>query len=189
MILILVLYGNVMKSVDWLQPAQDSFSLAINGNGILCLRDFFKNSSYCAPKLTVSRGFSSWPSRKAVSCLIGTATYAANKCRGLLVVWSVTELTRSDCWLCSRLQVISCQYVTGCHAAGLACAFIILNVPGLIPATGSRVESKKNKLFVSIMTITLKTGMEPTVYLVYDRKWTMSNSCQSLFTQRSGAQL
>jgi len=38
---------------------QDSFSLARNGNGILCLRDFFKNSSYRAPKLTVSRGFSS----------------------------------------------------------------------------------------------------------------------------------
>jgi len=54
----------------------------------------------------------------------------------------------------------------------------------LIPATGTGVEntSKKNKVFVSIMTITLKTGMEPTVYLVYDRKWTVSNSCQSLFT-------
>ena len=168
---------------------QDSFSLARNGNGILCLRDFFKNSSYRAPKLTVSRGFSSWPSRKAVSFLIGTATYATNKCRGLLMVWSVTEFTRSGCWLCSRLQVISCHYVADCHAAGLACAFIILNVPGLIPASVTRVKSKKNEVVVSIMTITLKTGIEPTAYLVYDRKWTMSNSCQSLFTQRSGAQL
>jgi len=150
----------------------------------LCLRDFFKNSSYRAPKLTVSRGFSGWPclnfrpSRKAVSFLIGTATYASNKCWGLLMVWSVTEFTRSSCWLWFRLQAISCQYVTDCHTAGLACAFIILNVPGLIPATGTRVESEKNKVFVSIMTSTLKTGIEPTVYLVYDRKWTMSNSCQ-----------
>jgi len=184
-----------MKSGDWLQPAQDSFSLARKDNGILCLRAFFQNSSYRAPKLTVSRGFSSWPclnfrpSRKAVSFLIDTATYATNKCRGLLMLWSVTEFTRSGCWLCSRLQVISCQYVTDCHIAGLACAFIILNVPGLIPTTGTKVESKKNKVFVIIMTSTLKTGMEPAVYLVYDRKWTMSNSCQSLFTQRSGAQL
>jgi hypothetical protein len=188
LIISILIYGNLMKSVDWLQPAQDSFSLAGNGNGILCLRDFFKNSSYHAPKLTVSRGFSSWPSCKAVSFLIGTTTYAANKCRGLLTVWSVAELPPSGCWLCSRLQVISCQYVTDCNSAGLAYAFI-LNVPGLIPATGTRVESKKNKVFVSILTITLKTGMEPTVYLVYDRKWTMSNSCQSLFLQRSGAQL
>lgn len=184
-----------MKSADWLQPTQDSFSLARNGNGILCLRDFLKNSSYRAPKLTVCRGFSGWPclnfrpSRKAVSFVIGTATCATNKCWGLLVVWRVTEFTRSGCWLCSRLQVISCEYVIDCHTAGLACAFIILNVPGLIPATDTRVESKKYKVFVSIMTSTLKTGMEPTVYLVYNRKWTMSNSCQSLFTQRSGAQL
>jgi hypothetical protein len=48
-----------MKSVDWLQPAHDSFSLARNGNGILCLRDLFKNYFYRAPELPVSRGFSS----------------------------------------------------------------------------------------------------------------------------------
>jgi hypothetical protein len=111
----------------------------------LCLRDLFKNYFYRAPELPVSRGFSSWPSRKAVSFLIGIATYGANKCRGLLTVWRVTEFTRSGSWLCSRIQVISCQYVTDCHAAGLACVFSILNVPGLIPATSTRVGSTSKK--------------------------------------------